>query len=136
MIQIYFLSVFLNILAGLILLSGEGKGGPTVNVSFSFLNDETLKLVAGILSIAIGVLKILSPAEGNIIILGDLFPAAAGLASGLILCFDFNQKRSTIIADEEKTSIIPLLVKNKRIAGFAALCAAVLHFLFPKVFLL
>ena len=136
MIQIYFLSIFLNVLAGYILISEDEKNTLEIKPSF-FLKDETVRLVLGILSMITGVLKLLSPVEGDLPILGDIIPAAAGFASGFILVFEYYKNRATIIKEpEEKAALNVILVRNKKIIGYTAIVVAILHFLFPKVLLL
>jgi hypothetical protein len=136
MMQIYFLSIFFNILAGYTLISENNKNTPEIKIGFS-LQDETVKLILGILSMAAGVLKLLSPVEGDILILGDLFPAFTGIAAGFILCFDFYQKHTTIPGKgEKKIGFIEFLSQNRKIAGFGAIVAAISHFLFPRIFFL
>ena len=135
MLQFYFLSIVLNALAGFILISGDEVGVLEFKSSFS-LKDETLRLVAGILSVVIGVLKILSPIEGDIPVVGDLVPAAAGILAGLVLVFEYYWDRSTLDASAHDGRIDRILVSNKKIIGVAAIIAAGLHFLFPKVLLL
>ena len=145
MIQIYFLSIISNLVAGLALISGDNKdtqeeGVFRLGIFLNILRDKKFRLVLGIIAMAAGVLKILSPAEGNIIILGDLFPSAAGIASGLILFFEnFSKTKNDDSEDiiiEDKTQNLSLLFKNRKLIGFAAIAAAVLHFVFPGVFLL
>jgi hypothetical protein len=136
MMQIYFLSIFFNILAGYTLISEDDINAPEIKIGFSF-KYETVKLILGILAMAAGVLKLLSPAEGGMLILGDLFPAVTGFAAGFILCFEYYQKRKTVIdAGEKKASFAEFLLMNRKIAGFAAIATAVLHFVFPGIFFL
>jgi hypothetical protein len=136
MMQIYFLSIFFNILAGYTLISENNKNTPEIKIGFS-LKDETVKLILGILSMAAGVLKLLSPAQGDLLILGDLFPSFTGIAAGLILCFDFYQKHATISEKSgKKPSFVDFLSQNRKIAGFAAIVAAISHFLFPGIIFL
>jgi hypothetical protein len=136
MMQIYFLSVFSNILAGYTLISDNNRNTTEIRTGFS-LQDETVKLILGILSIAAGILKLLSPAEGDFLILGDLFPAITGLSAGIILCSDFYKKHSTIEEKEgKKLSILNFLLQNRKVVGFAAIAAAIIHFLLPGIFFL
>ena len=144
MFQIYFLSIISNLIAGLALISGENKdtqeeGVFHLGVFLNILRDKKFRLILGIIAIAAGVLKLLSPAEG-IILLGDLLPAAAGIASGLILFFDNFGKSKTYdsedIAIEDKKQGLSFLFRNRKLIGFAAIAAAIIHFLFPGVFLL
>ena len=142
MVQFYFLSIVLNALAGYILISGDESGVLEFKGGFS-LKDETFRLIVGILSVITGLLKLLSVIEGDVPVLGDLVPALAGFLSGFILIFEYYRNRSSLekSVDAESESeyserIDRILVRNKKIIGVAALAAAVLHFLFPKVLLL
>ena len=135
MVQFYFLSIVLNALAGYILLKGNEEGALGFKSGLS-LKDESFRLVVGILSVLVGLLKILSVVEGDVPVIGDLFPALAGLLSGFILISEYYRGRSTMEVPERAEKVNRLLVANRKIIGVAALAAAVLHFLFPKVLLL
>lgn len=135
MLQFYFLSVVLNAFAGIVFFFGEENTSLESGFSFS-LKDDTLKFAAGILSAITGLLKILSPIEGDLPVLGDIVPAAVNFLCGFILIFEYYRRRSSIGATEQTDKIDTLLLQNKKIIGFVALAAAALHFLFPKVLLL
>jgi uncharacterized membrane-anchored protein len=133
MIQFYFLSIFFNVVIGYLLLRGDDE---TMNVSSKIsLQDETVRLILGILSVVTGVLKILSPVQGDIPIIGDILPALAGVACGLSLIFEYYAKRAGADTGTE-TGFNVALLKNKKVVGVAALAAAALHFLFPQALLL
>jgi len=135
MLQIYFLSIFLNALAGYILISKDE--GVILEFKSAFnLKDETFRLVLGILSALTGLFKLLSPIEGVLPVIGDLIPAAAGLLSGFILIFEYYRSRSTLVDTEHTQKISRVFVGNKKIIGIAALAAALLHFIFPRVLFL
>jgi hypothetical protein len=133
MLQFYFLSIVLNTLAGIILVSSnetqESLGG-------FFLKNETTKFVIGILSALTGLMKILSVIQGDIPIIGDLVPAIAGLLCGFILIYEYYRNRTSLADSEQTEKINRIFVANKKIIGAAAIAAAVLHFLFPHVLLL
>ena len=135
MIQFYFLSVLLNALAGYILFTGEEGGALEFRSGFS-LKDETFKFVVGILSVVTGLLKLLSPIEGDIPIIGDFIPGIMSFLAGFILIFEYYRTRSSLENSENAEKIDRILIKNKKIAGIAAFAVAALHFLFPKVLLL
>lgn len=136
MIQIYFLSIFFNVLAGYTLVSEDDKNALEIRPGFS-LKDETTRLILGILSMVTGVLKLLSSVDGDIPILGDLFPAAAGFAAGFILVYSYYRNRNTVDQEKEnRETFVQILLKNKKIIGFIAIAAAALHFLFPRVLFL
>jgi len=134
MLQFYFLAVVLNATAGYLLFFGE-EGG-IAEAQCEFLKNETFKLVLGILSVITGLLKLLSPVEGNVPIIGDLFPAVTVFLCGFIFVYEYYKTRSTVEVPEHPEKIGKVLIGYKKIIGMAALIAAVLHFLFPTVLLL
>ena len=134
MLQFYLLSVVMNALAGFILVTRDESDILEFKGGFSF-RDETFRFVAGILSLVTGLLKILSPVQGDLPVVGDLVPAAAGFFAGFILIFEYYRNRTTAGASESSEKINRILVSNKKIIGLAALAAAALHFLFPGVLL-
>ena len=135
MLPVYLLSVVLNALTGIILsfCKEEPEAGA---LSFS-LDNETVRLAVGGLSFIAGILKILSPVHGNVPVVGDLFPALAGLAGGFILLFDFyRSKAPDSVAVERMERITELIGRNRKILGFVCIAAAALHFIFyPIIFL-
>ena len=134
MLQFYFLAVVLNAIAGYLLFFGDE--GEILELKNDFLKGETFKLVLGILSVITGLLKLLSPVEGDIPIIGDLVPAVTVFLCGFILVFEYYKTRSTIEVPEQPEKIGKVLIGYKKIIGMAALVAAALHFLFPTVLLL
>jgi hypothetical protein len=134
MIQFYFLSVFLNALAGYALAGGDERGELGIKGGFS-LSDETVRLVLGILCMVTGLLKLLSPAENGLPILGDLIPAALGLLTGFILVLEYYRSHATVESGEADR-LYAGVARNKKLLGFAAVISAVLHFLFPGVLLI
>lgn len=135
MLQFYFLSIVLNALAGYILISGDEEGPLAFKSGFS-LKDETFKLVVGIASVLMGLMKILSVVEGDVPVIGDIFPALTGLLAGFILIFAYYRGRASVEISGQAEKVNRLLVANKKVIGAAALIAAALHFLFPRVLLL
>ena len=110
MAQFYFLSVLMNILAGLVLVfginlvsqkfdedfEGEGafdddlgelsSGSSASKVKKTFgelgLDSPSFRMVIGILCVFVAVMKILSVFRNDVPVLGDLVPALAGFAGG------------------------------------------------------
>jgi hypothetical protein len=133
MLQVYFLSILLNILCGY-LFAFSGDETEMAGLSFH-LDNETVRLVIGVLSLLTGILKILSPVEGNVPVVGDLVPALGNLAGGFILVFEFYRNRSTVdslVAER----IGEIIEKNRKLTGFVCLAAGVLHFIFYSVLFL
>jgi len=137
MIQLYFLSIVINGLAGFLFIFGEmGKNDSAENSGkFSFVSDGFL-LVIGILSGITGILKLLSPMKG-LPILGDLLPAVAGVAAGFMLIFGFYREHSSEVDTEGSVSRFgEAILHYKKPVGIVLLASAALHFLFPEAFLL
>jgi len=135
MLQFYFLSIVLNVLAGYSIFTADNEGVLELKGRFS-LKDETSRFVLGILSVLTGLFKLLSPIEGDVPVLGDLLPAAAGFLCGFILIYEYYKNRSSVDDSEETEQIDMVLLRNKKIIGVGSIIVAVLHFLFPKVLLL
>ncbi|MDR0448763.1 MAG: hypothetical protein LBH07_08855 [Treponema sp.] len=141
MLPVYFLSIALNALCGYILAFGTEETDPE-SLALS-LNNETTRLILGGLSFITGILKILSPVavEGNMPVVGDLFPALAGLTGGFILVFEFYRRRSgsleSLSENPRGIDRIGIFIKRfRKIFGFVSIAAAALHFIFYPVILL
>ena len=140
--QLYFLSILCNGLGGYILISGGNEENETIEnsaVRFSIYNP-TFQFIFGILSAATGVLKLLSPFEKSIPILGDLVPALAGIAGGFILIFSHyrrNVSSSSSLVEEGKLDRAgESLLRYRKVLGLGLLAVALLHFLFARAFFL
>jgi hypothetical protein len=138
MIQLYFLSILCNGITGYLLLSG--KEGEIEKPQLPF-NTPTFYLVLGIISSITGILKLLSPlpsginAVRGVIIFGDLIPAVAGIAAGIVLLFGLYRK------DEgenpgQLNRIGTSLLALRRPLGLGLLGAAVIHFVFGEILFL
>ncbi|MDR1506910.1 MAG: hypothetical protein LBI67_07375 [Treponema sp.] len=136
MLPFYFLTILLNAITGYILAfrGEETRDGGGFSLSF---NNEVFRLALGAASIFTGLLKILSPirADGNLLIIGDIVPALANLAGGLILVFEYYRNRTTV-QSEAAEKIGRIVEKNRKLAGFVSIAAAVLHFIFSPVLFL
>ena len=137
MIQLYLLSILLNGLVGFTLVFGEQKEDSSIEKSMKFsLSSSGFRLILGVLSAIIGVLKLFSPMEG-IYILGDLLPALAGLSAGFILLFNFYREHASRVEDEGRLDRIgDAFLRYKKPAGIAMLVIAALHFIFPSALFL
>jgi len=143
MIQLYFLSILCNGITGYLLLSE--KEGEIDKVQLP-INTPTFYLVLGILSSVTGILKILSPlpssinAARGVLIFGDLIPAAAGIASGIVLLFGLYRKDGIENSSEENPGSLDRigtsLLALRKPLGLALLGAALLHFIFGEILFL
>jgi len=139
MLQFYFLSVLMNALAGYILFFGSSGDVLDFRCGFS-VKSETFRFVVGILSAFTGLFKLLSSVQGDLPVIGDIVPAAAGFLCGFLLIFDHysNLSADGDLGQEPESGKKDggILVANKKLIGAAAMISAVLHFLFPSVLLL
>jgi hypothetical protein len=119
---------------GYTLITEDEKDALEIRPGFS-LRDEKIRWILGILCMITGILKLLSPTEGDVLILGDLVPAAIGFVAGLILVLENYRNRSTR-ESKENANFDKALMRNKKIIGFVAIAIAAVHFLFPKVLFL
>ena len=101
----------------------------------AIMQDETFRLVLGILTCITGFFKLLSAVRGDIPVIGDLIPAFAGLIGGFTLLYDFYKQRSTV--DEDSLPpVVKKIIGARKYVGIGCLLAAILHFLFPTVLFL
>ena len=135
MLQLYFLSILFNGLAGFLISYGDsfevGSGDGGVKTSSA---GGSFRLIVGILAAATGFLKLLAPVR--VPILGDLLPAIAGLAAGFILLYGFHRDRASANSgDDDGGGRLDLvgdaLLRYRKPIGIACMAAAALHFLFP-----
>jgi hypothetical protein len=131
MLPFYLLTILFNAVSGYVLAFRKEELQGENNFSFSF-DNEVFRLILGAASIFTGLLKILSPVAGNIPVIGDLVPALANLGGGFILVFGYYRNRTTV-RSEAVEKLGDIIDKNRKIAGFVSIGAAVLHFVFYSV---
>lgn len=137
MIQIYFLSIFSNVLAGLILsadhYSEKFPGFAAVRDFFS--GKPGLRVTVGVISFITGFLKLLTVTKGDVPVVGDLLPALSGLILGIGILFD-RYKEKTTIPSKAMERADSLILRHKSIYGSVGIIIAFLHFLLPGIVLL
>ena len=131
MTQLYFLSILCNSLCGYLLFSGK-EGDNTQKIEI--FNNPTFQLSLGIISIVTGVLKLLSPAK--FLIVGDLFPAVAGVVGGFLMIFGIKGRTSSSSVPGSLEVISANLMRVKKPIGLGLIAIAILHFLFPELLFL
>lgn len=119
MLQFYFLSIFFNLFTGFVLFN-EKK---TV-IELPFLKERVFRIVLGVLTAFIGIIKLFVVVNTNVVILGDLIPSIAGIAGGIALFIESDDKKYPQWFNQ-------VFITNKYIVGIACLAAALLHFVFP-----
>ena len=143
MLQFYFLSILLNLITGIILvygknlISGESPESKARGIlgENAFFDDKTFRLVLGILTVFVGIMKLLSVVRTDVPVVGDLLPATAGLFGGYGILVEFYKTNSA--SELALPHWIDLcFVERRKYVGYACIAAAVLHFSFPDVLLL
>ncbi|MDA3941250.1 MAG: hypothetical protein PF693_18390 [Spirochaetia bacterium] len=137
MVQIYLLSIVANVIAGITLASGYlGNKLSFFSVFKGLRENRVAEITLGLSTAVIGVLKLIirSPAE-NIPVAGDLLPALAGIALGLILLSE--AFRSKVEAASEPLEKASRVVFSYRVpVGIAGMIIGILHFFFSGVLFL
>jgi len=131
MLQLYFLSILCNGLAGFLFVYGDAfEGRPAENNLKSPSFNGGFRLIVGIVTAVTGLLKLLAPVR--VPILGDLLPAVAGIVAGFMLVYGFYRDHSTRTDAEGKIDRVGnVFLQYKKQVGIACIVIAVLHFLFP-----
>ena len=137
MIQIYFLSILSNVLAGLILSAGhyseKFSGFGAVRDFFS--GKPGFRVAIGVIAFLTGFLKLLTVTKGDVPVVGDLLPALTGLILGLGLLFERYKEKSTVSSKTVETAD-KLILRHKTVYGSIGIIVAALHFLLPGIVLL
>ena len=147
MAQFYFLSVLLNVLCGLILVygtnlaSGEipssdaadtGSEEKSLKDGFKGFDNKTFRLIIGILSVFVGILKFLSVYRNDIPVIGDLLPALAGLMGGASILLEYFMGTTTEEINIPE-AVKKIFIECRKYIGVGCLVVGVLHFIFPQV---
>jgi len=139
MIQLYFLSILCNGVAGYLLFTmNDGEERPQIPIT-----NPTFHLVLGILCAVTGILKLLSPipygpnSVRGVLIFGDLIPAVAGIAAGLVFIFGIYRKEGAESQGSGELDRIGInLLAFKKPLGMALMAAAFVHFIFGEILFL
>lgn len=132
MYQFYFLSVFVNLLAGLTLSADYlfEKFNALMPVK-EFLGKKGFKITLGVFALVVGFLKLLILSRDNDVpVVGDLLPALAGLAMGAALLFELFKERTNVPA-KTVNGLEKVVVTYKVPLGLSGIGISLLHFLIP-----
>lgn len=136
MVQFYFLSVLLNILTGFVLsidlLAERMEWVSSLKLP---LSNNVFRFVVGISAAAVGFLKLLSVFRGDIPVVGDLLPAAAGILMGVMLIIDY-YKAKAAVSSQAIDAIDRVFIRRKSVIGIIGIIIGVLHFFMPSVLFL
>lgn len=137
MYQLYFLSIIINLAVGIVLARTliAGKFPALGNFLETIGEASPFRLAGGIAAAAVGILKLLLVTAGDVLIIGDLVPALAGIIAGIILLSEYFREK-TIGLPAWLTHVADFLIAGKPVWGIAAVAAAVLHFFFNQALFL
>ncbi len=143
MYQFYVLAIVFNVIGG-------------VTLAFDFLDDKigiarflnekgmtvpNYRAVVGLLTFAVGFVKLFTVTEGNWVFLGDFVPALAALVTGATLMIErFRDQIEEKLGGERGALVVNRLDKvfigPRNIYGVVSIAAAIAHFFFHSVQLL
>lgn len=137
MLQVFFLLVLTNILAGFCLASEYFRAKfKSLESFFVLLDGPAFRVSLGIGTFIIGFFGLFAVLkEDNTPILADLLPSFAALVQGTGLVLEFYQSRSTS-EDGLVEKLDTVILKNKNLIGIIGILLGLLHFFFPLVILL
>ncbi|AWG42548.1 hypothetical protein CR532_00785 [Candidatus Borreliella tachyglossi] len=138
MLQVYFISVLLNILGGIVLAF------PILRERFNFLNvfEEFVNLINdnkdvrgffGTVFLATSILEIITPY--SLPIIGNLLPAISLFFIGFIL-FSSQKISTNLESNKEYGRFKSVLERNKKLIGIIAIIIGIIHFFAAKIPLL
>ena len=136
MLQIYFLTVLTNIIAGLTIsstyLSTKIEG---FQVFSEKMENRKFRVVLGSITVITGIFTLLNHSAVSMAILGDLIPAITAMAMGTILIIHY------FYSEEEETNNIVKIVKELsekygNILGIAGIIIGLIHFIIPTALFL
>lgn len=144
MIQIYALSIILNMVGGLALAAGAfGEKSDIFEKIADLFSNKTFRVLLGGLTFLVGIVSLFSVIPGDLPILGDFFPALASLALGSALIFEYFEdkkleegREDEEVKNETLKTIKTFLLENKGAVGLFAVAVSVLHLIFPTVLFL
>ncbi|AHH10312.1 hypothetical protein bcCo53_000152 [Borrelia coriaceae] len=135
MLQIYFISVLLNILGGIVLafpLLVERFKGLVIFEAFIHLinNNKNVRSIFGTIFLIASIFEIIIPYDLPII--GNLLPAISLFFIGFIL-FLSQKMPINLQNNKEYEKFKSLIESNKKLIGILALIIGAIHFFAPKV---
>lgn len=137
MLQIYFLTVLTNIMAGLTIsapfLSTKIEGFKLISEK---MENKLYRVILGSITLITGLFALLNINSESIAIIGDLVPAVSAIAMGitLIIYYFFS-------SDSDENMKIVSTIKNMsekygNIMGIAGIIIGIIHFIIPTALFL
>ena len=136
MLQIFFLSIAANLIAGAALASDAISRRIKGFIALAdILSSRRAKLILGPSVLIIGFLALFVPADAGPLILGDLIPSAVGMAMGIAILFEVFKQDSLLPAESSEKQERQVFAYRTTL-GFLGMIVAVLHFFLGERFLL
>ncbi|MFP4301578.1 MAG: hypothetical protein ACLFPW_12840 [Spirochaetaceae bacterium] len=137
MYQIYFLSILVNLLAGITLSFDRMDERLQLRSLFNpeLFQHAGFRLTMAIFTFVVGFLKLLSVSPGDVPVVGDLLPALAGMVMGFTLFLQYYKDRTTV-ESSSLTSLDRIFGNNSAIIGTLGIIVAILHFFLHRVLFL
>lgn len=137
MLQIYFLTVLTNIVAGLTISS---KFLSTKIEGFQIFSDKMenrmYRVILGSITLLTGLFALLNHSEASMAILGDLVPAVTAMAMGLIIIIYYFFSSEENAENKFVQTVKDLTDKYGNILGIAGIIIGLIHFLIPTALFL
>ena len=131
MLQIFFLSIACNLIGGVTLaLDAIVKRVPRASALADFLSNRRGKLWTGLSVILTGFIALFVPAQGGVLIIGDLIPSVVGMIMGIALLFEVF-RQDAIFPSESSVKQDRPPVTYRTTLGILGIAVAVLHFFLP-----
>lgn len=133
MLQLYFLSVAANFLAGATLSADwMAERFPSLAGILGALSVRRARTITGLAALLVGLGTLFFPTAPPLV-LGDLFPSVVGMAVGIALLFEV-LKQDALYTHEEPARSADLRPPSAYRTAMGALgfAAAVLHFFLPE----
>ncbi len=133
MLQFYFLSISTLLVGSLSIIFAASE--ESVHSFRRFISARTVRITMGVLAALVGVLKFFVRAPGDsVVVVGDLLPAAAGIALGLALLAGALGRRAE---ENEPLKKVQSISRYYRIPlGVVGIAAALAHFFVPEAVIL
>jgi hypothetical protein len=138
MYQIYFLSIIINLIAGIVLSVKliESKFPVLGKFIGDVSSNSFFRLWLGSAAAVVGIFKLLMVTPGDVRIIGDLLPALAGIIAGASLIFEYYRETKEKVFSPFFAKIADVLINYRPAWGLLALGAAALHFFFNQALFL
>jgi hypothetical protein len=132
MLQLYFLSVAFNLIAGYSLSSDAiTRKAPRLAALGDLLALRSARLAVGLSVIVVGFITLFVPAGGGVLIIGDLIPSIVGLGMGIASLFEVFRQEAVFPSESAEKSERPHLDYRVTL-GLLGMAVAILHFFLPE----